>query len=141
MHWVIPPKNREVGFVDALGMMGVVGLLVARYIPVARLPFWGCWLRKATGWPCPGCGLTRAAERISLGQWWSAFDVNPLGALAFILLGALALMSFLHLAFAMPIPELRMNEKEARWTRIVLGILVLLNYSYVVIRTRFPGVL
>jgi len=36
-----PPKNRTVGPFDVLGLVGLGGLLVARFIPVARLiPFW-----------------------------------------------------------------------------------------------------
>ena len=56
-----PPRNRSIGPLDVLGIVGLGGLLVARFIPVARLiPFWGCGFRRITGFPCPGCGLSRA---------------------------------------------------------------------------------
>jgi len=59
------PRERRFLLLHALGLAGVMGLLVARFIPLARLPFWRCALREHTGWPCPGCGLTRAAEGLS----------------------------------------------------------------------------
>ena len=33
--------------------------------PGGRLPFWHCVFREHTGWPCPGCGLTRAARGLA----------------------------------------------------------------------------
>ena len=63
MQLVLPSRNRTLGTIDALGIVGLVGLLVARYVPVARIiPFWGCTFRETTGVPCPA-GLSCAAGR------------------------------------------------------------------------------
>lgn len=136
MQLTWPPPNRSFGFVDALGVMGMAGLLVARYVPVARLPFWRCWFRENTGWPCLGCGLTRVADRIAHGDVAGAFDANPLGAIAALLLVAAALSAALHLGFKVPIPRLRLSGREKRWGRVSVVVLVLLNYAFVVLNTR-----
>ena len=47
------PRDRRFTVLHALGLAGVMGLLVARFVPVARLPFWHCVFREHTGWPCP----------------------------------------------------------------------------------------
>lgn len=62
----------------------------------AGLP--ACPIKATTGWPCPGCGTTRAA--LALGDFdpLAAFAVSPLAAAGWVLLiggglvaGALAL--------------------------------------------------
>ena len=138
----LPPRNRTFGLVDALGITGVVGLAVARWVPVARLvPFWGCVLREQTGWPCLGCGLTRAAERFAHGNFVGALQANPLGALGALGFAVCAVVALLHLAFAVPVPEVSLSGDEARRLRWALAIAVVLNYAFVVVQTRFPHLL
>lgn len=142
MKVLIPPRNRDFGALDAMGIAGVVGLLVARFIPVARiLPFWGCVLREQTGWPCLGCGLTRVADRVSHLNFAGAWDANPLGTVAAVLFALAAVAMVLHLAFAVPIPEVRFSPREWSVLRVVLPTLVLVNYAWVVVKTRFPHLL
>jgi hypothetical protein len=142
MKVLIPPRNRHFGTVDALGLAGIVGLLVARYIPVARiLPFWGCVLREQTGWPCFGCGLTRVAERVSHLNFAGAWEANPLGTVAALLFALAAVAMVLHLVFAVPIPEVRLSPREWGVLRVVLPTVVLVNYAWVVVKTRFPHLL
>jgi hypothetical protein len=139
MQLIWPAPNRKFGFVDALGVTGVVGLLVARFIPVARLiPFWGCLFRKLTGWPCPGCGLTRVADRFAHGHFLGAIEANPLGTLAAVLFALAALLMVLHLVFKMPIPEVKLGPKETRWLRWGGAAALVVNYAFVAINTRFP---
>src|SRR5688572_7347752 len=97
MRLVWPAPNRTFGFLDALGLTGAMGLLAARTLPLATLPFWGCSLREATGWPCPACGLTRVAERVASFQIGAAFEASPLGAVAALLFALAAGWSILHL--------------------------------------------
>lgn len=134
-------RNRRFGVLDSLGMAGLCGLAVARWVPVARLPFWGCTLRQTTGWPCPGCGLTRVADRLSHGDVLWALQANPLGALAGLVFAFLACWTVLHLVFGLPTPEAELTEKEARLGRWVLGVAVGLNYLFVILETRFHHVL
>ena len=138
----LPKPNRTLGVSDALGLIGLVGLLVARYIPVAKLiPFWGCTLRELTGWPCLGCGLTRVADRVAHFQFASAWHVNPLGTVAAFFFALMAVLTLLHLVFALPVPRLELSEREWHRVRIAAVLAVLVNYAWVVVVTRFPSLL
>lgn len=135
LYW--PPRNRSFGTLDALGLLGLAGLAIARWVPVASLvPFWGCSFRLLTGWPCPGCGLTRAADRFAHLQWLGALAANPLGALAAGGFAAMVVLSALHLIFALPIPALVLSEKE--WARLRWGLIVAVvaNYLFVLYAYR-----
>jgi hypothetical protein len=139
LEW--PQPNRSIGLVDALGIAGGVGFFVARFIPVARLPFWGCTLRKATGWPCLGCGLTRVADRFAHGNFAGAWDANPLGTICAALLALCVMGMVLHLGFRAPIPRAIVSDREARWMRIAALAAILINYGFVVIKAKFPQLL
>lgn len=142
MKVTLPKPNRTFGFPDALGLAGLLGLLIARYIPVAKLiPFWGCALRQTTGWPCLGCGLTRVADRVAHFNFAGAWDANPLGTVAALLFALMAVVMVLHLVFAMPVPELELSPLEWHRVRIGLAALVLLNYAWVAIKAKFPHLL
>jgi len=142
MKVLIPPRNRDFGALDAMGIAGVVGLLVARFIAVPRiLPFWGCVLREQTGWPCLGCGLTRVADRVAHLNFAGAWEANPLGTVAAFLFALAAVAMVLHLVFAVPIPEVRLSVREWNVVRVVAPIIILVNYAYVVVKTRFPHLL
>jgi hypothetical protein len=136
-----PRPNRTVGFIDALALTGLTGLLIARFIPVARLPFWGCVLREHTGWPCPACGLTRSAERVAHFNIAGAWEANPLGTVAALSFVATIVVSLLHLLFKMPLPTLVPTRREALVLRVALAASVLINYGYIILKTRFPALL
>ena len=128
-----PAPNRRIGIVDVLGAVGIAGLLVARYIPVARLiPFWGCAFRTVTGWPCPGCGLTRVADRFAHFHFWGAFLANPLGMFGAAVLVICAVWSFLHLVFKVPVPNVTLSDRDWRWVRNVGLTAAALNYLFVI---------
>ncbi|HEX8820429.1 MAG TPA: DUF2752 domain-containing protein [Archangium sp.] len=142
MKVTVPKPNRTLGFTDALGLVGLVGLLVARYIPVARLiPFWGCALRETTGWPCLGCGLTRVADRVAHFNLAGAWDANPLGTVAACFFALMVVVTVLHLVFAMPIPEVDLSPREWHRVRIAMALLVAVNYAWVIVKTKFPYLL
>ena len=140
MKVIVPPRNRSFGALDALGVVGLVGLLIARFVPVAKLiPFWGCSFRKLTGYPCPGCGLTRAADRFAHFHWLRALEANPLGTAAALFFATCVVLSLLHLVFGMPVPELVLDERESRRARWAFGVLVVANYAFVVVGHRVLG--
>ncbi|HEX8140709.1 MAG TPA: DUF2752 domain-containing protein [Pyrinomonadaceae bacterium] len=43
-----------------------------------------CPFRAITGYPCPGCGMTRAFSAIAHGELWRAVRYNPLSPLFFL---------------------------------------------------------
>jgi len=131
-------RHRQFGFLDALGVTGLVGLLVARFIPVAKLPFWHCEFRRLTGLPCPGCGLTRVADRFAHGNLAGAFDANPLGTVLAFLFAAAACVAFVHLVFAAPMPQVSLSEREARTVRWAILWVAILNYSVMLARALYP---
>ena len=142
MKVTLPKPNRTFGPADMLGLVGLVGLLIARYIPVARLvPFWGCALREMTGWPCLGCGLTRVADRVAHFNFAGAWDAHPLGTVAALFFALMVVVMVLHLVFAMPIPELHLSPTEWHRVRIAAVALVLVNYAWVVVKAKFPSLI
>lgn len=40
-----------------------------------------CFVRRATGFPCPGCGMTRAFGSLAHGDWAAAWRLHPLSFL------------------------------------------------------------
>jgi len=129
----LPKPNRTFGPADAMGIIGLLGFLVARFIPVAVLiPFWGCMFREVTGIPCPGCGLTRVADRFAHFNVVGALKANPLGTAAAAFFAVMMVWSFLHLAFKVPIVELVMDDAEWRKARWLTVFLFVANYAWVV---------
>lgn len=139
IHW--PAPNRKFGFLDALALTGLTGLLVARFIPVAKLPFWGCALREMTGWPCLGCGLTRVADRMSHFNFVGAWEANPLGTFAAGLFMLAIVLSFLHLVFKLPLPRFELSEREKTGMRVGVVVLVVMNWGWLVLKYRFAELL
>jgi hypothetical protein len=43
-----------------------------------------CSLRRLTGYPCPGCGMTRSFIRLAHGDFAGAFRYHPIGPLFFL---------------------------------------------------------
>jgi Protein of unknown function (DUF2752) len=130
------PRERRFTVLHALGLAGVMGLLVARFVPVARLPFWHCVFREHTGWPCPGCGLTRAADGLAHLRVGFAFESNPLGALVGCLLAGAAVLGLVQWVFRLSLPRPRLSDSEARAGRAAVVAAVLANYAFVIVQTR-----
>ena len=93
------PKNRIAIERTRYWLLAVPGvlLLAAHLLPapqngsLAGLPAL-CPLKTLSGWPCPGCGLTRSLVSCAHGDWAGAFAFHPLGAIFYFgLWGALAL--------------------------------------------------
>jgi len=58
--------------------LGGLGLLRATALAAGREDSW-CVYRRATAMPCPGCGLTRSADRLAAGDLAGAVRAHPLG--------------------------------------------------------------
>jgi hypothetical protein len=128
------PKKPVVGYPEIYGIIGILLLLVARFIPLSRLPFWGCPLRRLTGYPCLSCGMTRSFDWFLQGRFLDSLQVNPLGF-------ALAVSAVVGFAYCLIMPwrpprmELSLSDRESTWARIVIVLILLANWGYLVIRT------
>lgn len=76
--------------------MGLTGLLVGVFlIPPQGFRFSTCTMYNSTGFPCPGCGLTRSVASVYAGEFLAAWQYNPFGfvfALLFALLAPLVIV-------------------------------------------------
>jgi hypothetical protein len=134
-----PRNGRSPGALDAVAVIGVVGLLVARFVPVAVIiPFWGCSFRRMTGIPCPGCGLTRAADHFAHLHFYQSFAANPLGFIAACLFVVAIVVSVGHLVFGFKVPWVTLDDREWRAVRWALFVVVLINYGFVVLQHLSP---
>jgi len=43
-----------------------------------------CGVKRLTGYPCPGCGLTRSWVYLAHGDWRTALSMNVLGPILFL---------------------------------------------------------
>ena len=72
-------RNRSRGPMLALLMAGFGGLALLRhYDPASSTLFPPCPLHYFTGLYCPGCGSLRALHELLLGNWHTAWAMNPL---------------------------------------------------------------
>ncbi len=130
------PERRRVGPLEAVAGVALVLLLVARFVPVARIvPFWGCPLRRTTGFPCLSCGLTRAFDRVAHFNFLGALDANPLGALAAMSLGATVAFAIVANIWLIPRPHLALTERDWRFVRWTLVLALAANWGWVIART------
>jgi hypothetical protein len=70
-----------------------------------------------------------------------AWEANPLGTVAAALFMVAVVATVLHLGFRVPLPEATLSPREWFWLRCALGVLVVVNYAFVVVHTRFPYLL
>ncbi|MET0626168.1 MAG: DUF2752 domain-containing protein [Pyrinomonadaceae bacterium] len=56
---------------------------------------WPCPVHGATGLPCPGCGLTRAAVALVRGHWGESLAAHAFAPVLLVCLAALALAAIL----------------------------------------------
>ena len=105
--------------------------LVSR-IPLAWLP--ACRFHRATGWPCPSCGVSRALAALMRGDLASTWRLQPL----LVIMAGLALgyIAYAVVVVAARLPRLRVTAftpTDRRWLAISLIALILANWAYLVL--------
>jgi hypothetical protein len=106
-----------------IGLLAIAAVQLA--LTLLDLPGWPCLVRRLTGFPCPGCGLSRACAALAQGDWLRAAELH---AFAYAL-PPLALL----LAGGALLPERtvsRLTAGLARWERRT-GIVWLAVAAYV----------
>ena len=83
-------RRRWFGDASMLAICAAVVALACLMTPsVTELSLFGwevpilCTFRRLTGWPCPGCGLTRSFVFLAHGRLADAFGINVFGPVAF----------------------------------------------------------
>jgi len=133
LRFARPPKL-TLGLFELYGGIGVFLILVARFIPFGRLPFWGCILRKLTGIPCLTCGMTRSFDWFARGRLLDSLLINPLGFML-ALVSALGVLYFVLSPLRLPRLHIELSDRAANWTRIATIFIILANWGYLVART------
>lgn len=83
----------------------------------------GCAWKACTGWPCVGCGGTRALALLAAGEWLAALRMNP-GAVGTVL-GLLAINVYAAVILLARLPPWRPAWlSRVRWRWIVAGVLL-----------------
>lgn len=82
----------------------------------------GCIFKKATGFDCPGCGMTRATYAVLHGRVWDALMLNPVGMILLPLAMVGVGIEVLGWVRGRPLP-VRLNP--GRWGATVVAVVVI----------------
>lgn len=108
---------------------GSLGLLAIQ--TGARTP--PCLFHWATGWPCPGCGSTRALRQFVHGHLGAAFVFNPLATVAY--LGVVSFLLYASVVLVGRLPRLRLaplSSRAANRWRAASLVAVAANWCWVI---------
>ena len=75
-------KSSSLGPWLLAGLAALGGFLLFRvWVPAPGSENTVCLLRRLSGLPCPGCGMTRAFAHLAKGEWGAAAADHPLSFL------------------------------------------------------------
>ena len=122
-----------------LGILTVILIASVVWHPQDDGGFVFCLVRRATGYPCPGCGLTRSFCALGKGELSRSFHFHAVGPLLYVLTIAawvrfVAAVSGLHGAVA----RFDRIVMKSRIVPIVLGLMLV---AWVVTLLELTGVL
>jgi len=128
MNWRRPDRqDRQVAALWAICALALIALRPVWLGAAGLLP--ACPFHAWAGWPCPGCGTTRAVSRLLHADLWGAVRFNPLAAIgsAGFLVGGLG--APVWLACGGPAPSL--PTRTAPFVRIAAVAAVLANWAWI----------
>ena len=113
----------------------ILGLVLLFLIYMEHIPIpIGCLFKSITGIPCPGCGGIRATQYLLKGEIVNALYTNPFSCLFCIFC---AILPFWSLYDCYKYRQTLKNFLTTKWsnkTLIILGILLLLNWIWNIIK-------
>ena len=123
------PPNREDHQVAVLWAICAALLVLLRPVWIASAGLappclWHAW----TGWPCPGCGSTRALVRLLRADLPGALALNPLTVFAGSAFVCGGVIAPLWLAFGGPAVDIPACPRPA-WAAVIAGV-VLANWAW-----------
>ena len=127
------PPQPTVGLLEIYGAIGLFLIVVARFVPLARLPYWGCGLRNLTGYPCLACGMTRSFDWFAQGRILDSLLINPLGFLLAVL-SVVGVVYLLLRPLRLPRLEIELSDRASSWARLLAIALIFANWGYLVTR-------
>ncbi|HPQ80196.1 MAG TPA: DUF2752 domain-containing protein [bacterium] len=78
-----PPARGSFFFWSNLSVVGGIAFIFAAAYLLPALGFFSriniCAVKSFTGYPCPGCGLTRSLSALTHGDLRACVDAHPLG--------------------------------------------------------------
>jgi uncharacterized protein DUF2752 len=105
-------------------LTGALSLNVAAI--VLHLPGWECAFFRATGVPCPGCGLTRACLLLLKGQLRTSIKFHAFAPIFVVLIAMLIVCTLLpRTATESFINKAETVERQTGVTILILGGLIL----------------
>jgi len=113
------------------GAIGGLAALVIGILHLDRLPIALCYTKVLTGLPCPTCGSTRALGRLFALDVAGALAMNPLAALAALVLAAWAIADFALLPRRRAL-GLEVAPRTATLLRVAAFSALALNWAYLV---------
>jgi hypothetical protein len=97
-----------------------------------------CLLHRATGLPCPGCGVTRGLMHLSHGEWSEALGANPWVLVVWPLLAAMAL------SLAVPARNIAVFEafiaRHEPWPSRLVRVLLVAFFGFGLVRLVYFAV-
>jgi hypothetical protein len=125
-EFVFQPALSSVLWHRATALMIAAMAFVQVILGWFHLPGWTCPAWAATGYPCPGCGLTRAT--VALLHW----DLHAMARLHLFAPAALAAFAFVVAAGVLPTPMRRRLMASLETVERSTGVTMLLLVALVV---------
>ena len=123
----IPALQRRTALLTA--GCGLALLVLARFFPWSSVPAF-CSFRNFTGYPCPGCGMTRSWVHMIHGRTLEALTINPFGSLLFVFLILGLLYLGLRSFFGIPALRLSMSSRGRIILWVSIGAALAANWAY-----------
>lgn len=130
MKIVLNPNPGKMEGMHALGILGIIALVLARFFPFQALPFTLCHFRAITGLPCPTCGMTTCFIHMTHGDFLRALAVSPLGVFVFFYVLAIIVFMIGHKIWKWPAVRVVLGRREKIAAIVLAIVVVLLNWAY-----------
>jgi hypothetical protein len=111
----------------AVALLAAAAFAATHLVTLPGLPM--CAFKLWTGFPCPGCGMTRSVFHLAHGDLAGSFRFHPLGLAATALVAAV-FVGGLHGAVTGRDPVWRFLDRRGTW--VGLGIVAALVLVWVV---------
>jgi hypothetical protein len=127
-----------------------IAALIAALIVLLFLALWGlqrvhfdfgllfnpCGFYIRTGWPCPGCGMTRSVLAFARGEIGRSFYQQPAAAFGCLVLTGIAFLASLVAVTGVYFKALDRFLEEVKPSHLVVGLLVVVSAGWAVTLAR-----